>query len=163
MTKASADRHDPPAGRRPPLDDMARHILRELQQDGRRTYGMIGEAVGLSEAAVRARVQRLRDDGVVQIVAVTDPVQLGFTRLAMIGVRTGGDLERIAEHLAAFEEIDYLVLTAGPFDLLAEVICRDDEHLLDVIQRIRAVAGVRATEAFVYLKLCKETYNWGTR
>jgi Lrp/AsnC family transcriptional regulator for asnA, asnC and gidA len=170
MAKASADRQvaGGPAtalghGSHALLDEVARSIVRELQQDGRRTYAMIGEAVGLSEAAVRARVQRLRADGVMQIVAVTDPVQLGFARLAMIGVRTTGDLERVAEELAAFEDIDYLVLTAGSFDLLAEVICRDDDHLLDLVQRIRAVTGVRSTEAFVYLKLCKETYNWGAR
>ena len=172
MAKASTDIHPGVAARPPtrlrsgghaPLDEVARRIIRELQRDGRRTYATIGEAVGLSEAAVRARVQRLREDGLVQIVAVTDPMQLGFTRLAMIGVRTNGDLGPIADELAAFDDIDYLVLTAGSFDLLAEVICRDDDHLLDLVQRIRAVAGVRTTEAFVYLKLCKETYNWGTR
>ena len=144
------------------LDDVAKHIIEQLQEDGRRPYATIGKAVGLSEAAVRQRVQRLLDAGVMQIVAVTDPLQLGFPRQAMIGLRTDGDLERVADRLAEFEEIDYVVITAGSFDLLAEVVCRNDEHLLEILQRLRAVEGVLATEAFVYLKLRKQTYTWGT-
>ena len=144
------------------LDDVAKHIIEQLQEDGRRPYATIGKAVGLSEAAVRQRVQRLLDAGVMQIVAVTDPLQLGFPRQAMIGLRSDGDLERVADRLAEFEEIDYVVITAGSFDLLAEVVCRNDEHLLEILQRLRAVEGVLATEAFVYLKLRKQTYTWGT-
>lgn len=144
------------------LDDVAKRIIEQLQQDGRRTYATISKAVGLSEAAVRQRVQRLLDAGVVQIVAVTDPLQLGFPRQAMIGIRTTGDLERIADRLAALDEVDYVVITAGSFDLLTEVVCRNDDHLLDTLQRMRAVDGVVATEAFVYLKLRKQTYSWGT-
>ena len=144
------------------LDDVAKHIIEQLQEDGRRPYATIGKAVGLSEAAVRQRVQRLLDAGVMQIVAVTDPLQLGFPRQAMIGLRTDGDLERVADRLAEFEEIDYVVITAGSFDLLAEVVCRNDAHLLEILQRLRAVEGVLSTEAFVYLKLRKQTYTWGT-
>jgi Lrp/AsnC family transcriptional regulator for asnA, asnC and gidA len=144
------------------LDDVAKQIIEQLQQDGRRTYATISKAVGLSEAAVRQRVQRLLDAGVVQIVAVTDPLQLGFPRQAMIGIRTTGDLETIADRLAELHEIDYVVITAGSFDLLAEVVCRNDDHLLDTIQRVRGVDGVLGTEAFVYLKLRKQTYSWGT-
>lgn len=144
------------------LDDVAKQIIEQLQEDGRRPYATIGKAVGLSEAAVRQRVQRLLDAGVMQIVAVTDPLQLGFPRQAMIGLRTDGDLERVADRLAEFEEIDYVVITAGSFDLLAEVVCRNDEHLLEILQRLRAVEGVLSTEAFVYLKLRKQTYTWGT-
>ncbi|WP_431973245.1 Lrp/AsnC family transcriptional regulator [Micromonospora haikouensis] len=144
------------------LDDVAKQIIEQLQEDGRRPYATIGKAVGLSEAAVRQRVQRLLDAGVMQIVAVTDPLQLGFPRQAMIGLRTDGDLETVADRLAEFEEVDYVVITAGSFDLLAEVVCRNDAHLLEILQRLRAVDGVLATEAFVYLKLRKQTYSWGT-
>lgn len=144
------------------LDDVAKQIIEQLQEDGRRPYATIGKAVGLSEAAVRQRVQRLLDAGVMQIVAVTDPLQLGFPRQAMIGLRTDGDLETVADRLAEFEEIDYVVITAGSFDLLAEVVCRNDEHLLEILQKLRGVAGVLSTEAFVYLKLRKQTYSWGT-
>ncbi|MFC0007470.1 Lrp/AsnC family transcriptional regulator [Micromonospora siamensis] len=144
------------------LDDVAKQIIEQLQEDGRRPYATIGKAVGLSEAAVRQRVQRLLDAGVMQIVAVTDPLQLGFPRQAMVGLRTDGDLEAVADRLADIDEIDYVVITAGSFDLLAEVVCRNDAHLLEILQRLRAVPGVLATEAFVYLKLRKQTYTWGT-
>jgi Lrp/AsnC family transcriptional regulator for asnA, asnC and gidA len=144
------------------LDDVAKQIIEQLQEDGRRPYASIGKAVGLSEAAVRQRVQRLLDSGVMQIVAVTDPLQLGFPRQAMIGLRTAGNLEAVADRLTGIEELDYVVITAGSFDLLCEVVCRDDDHLLDILQRLRAVEGVMSTEAFVYLKLRKQTYSWGT-
>ncbi|MDM4722593.1 Lrp/AsnC family transcriptional regulator [Micromonospora sp. WMMA1363] len=145
-----------------PLDDVAKQIIEQLQEDGRRPYATIGKAVGLSEAAVRQRVQRLLDAGVMQIVAVTDPLQLGFPRQAMIGLRTNGDLEAVADRLAELAEVDYVVITAGSFDLLIEVVCRNDDHLLEILQRLRTVEGVLSTEAFVYLKLRKQTYTWGT-
>jgi Lrp/AsnC family transcriptional regulator, regulator for asnA, asnC and gidA len=145
------------------LDETAKRIIEQLQQDGRRSYAAIGKAVGLSEAAVRQRVQRLIDTGVMQIVAVTDPLTLGFRRQTMIGIRCEGDLERVAEHLAVLDEIDYVVITAGSFDLLIEVVCEDDDHLLEILSRVRAVPSVTGTETFVYLKLCKQTYSWGTR
>jgi len=145
------------------LDDIAKQIIEQLQQDGRRSYAAIGKAVGLSEAAVRQRVQRLLETGVMQIVAVTDPLTLGFHRQTMIGIRCEGDLERVAEHLAVLDEIDYVVITAGSFDLLIEVVCEDDDHLLEILSRVRAVPTVTATETFVYLKLRKQTYSWGTR
>jgi Lrp/AsnC family transcriptional regulator for asnA, asnC and gidA len=149
-------------GNRILLDDIAKRIIEQLQEDGRRPYATIGRAVGLSEAAVRQRVQKLVDAGVMQIVAVTDPLVLGFPRQAMIGVRASADLDTVAERLAAIAEVDYAVITAGSFDLLVEVVCRDDDHLLEILQRLRAVEGVAATEAFVYLKLAKQTYTWGT-
>jgi Lrp/AsnC family transcriptional regulator for asnA, asnC and gidA len=145
------------------LDDLSKRIIEQLQQDGRRSYAAIGKAVGLSEAAVRQRVQRLTDGGVMQIVAVTDPLMLGFRRQAMIAVKCDGDLEDVADQLAAIEEIDYVVITAGSFDLLLEVVCEDDDHLLEILGRIRAVPSVASTETFVYLKLRKQTYSWGTR
>jgi Lrp/AsnC family transcriptional regulator for asnA, asnC and gidA len=144
------------------VDALDKQIIEQLQEDGRRTFVTIGKSVGLSEAAVRVRVRRLQDAGVLQIVAVTDPVQLGYTRLALIGIRTTGDLGATADELSAFDEIDYLVIAAGSFDLMAELICRDDEHLLAMLHKIRAVKGVTAAEAFVYLHIAKEIYNWGT-
>jgi Lrp/AsnC family transcriptional regulator, regulator for asnA, asnC and gidA len=147
-----------------PLDAAAKAIVEQLQQDGRRPYAAIGKAVGLSEAAVRQRVQRLVDSGVIQIVAVTDPMQVGFPRAAMLGIRADGDITQVADRLAELEEVDYVVITAGGFDILAEVVCEDDEHLLDIMNRkIRSVPGVRSTETFVYLKLRKQIYTWGTR
>ena len=145
------------------LDETAKQIIEQLQQDGRRSYAAIGKAVGLSEAAVRQRVQKLLDAGVMQIVGVTDPLMLGFSRQMMIGVRCEGDLERIADRLADLPEIDYVVITAGSFDILVELVCEDDERLLELLGSIRAVPGVVSTESFVYLKLRKQTYSWGTR
>jgi Lrp/AsnC family transcriptional regulator, regulator for asnA, asnC and gidA len=148
----------------PLLDDTSKRIVEQLQEDGRRPYATIGKAVGLSEAAVRQRVQRLLDAGVMQIVAVTDPVQVGFARQAMIGIKCSGDMSALADELAAIPEVDYVVVTAGSFDLLAEVVCEDDDHLLDLLsRRIRGLPGVVETETFVYLKLRKQLYNWGTR
>jgi Lrp/AsnC family transcriptional regulator for asnA, asnC and gidA len=145
------------------LDTISRHIIEQLQQDGRRSYAAIAKAVGLSEAAVRQRVQRLLDIGVMQIVAVTDPMSLGFRRQTMIGVRCNGDLHQVADLLADMDEIDYVVITAGSFDLLIEVVCEDDDQLLDILGQIRSLPGVTSTETFVYLKLRKQTYHWGTR
>lgn len=146
------------------LDETSKAIIEQLQQDGRRPYAAIGKAVELSEAAVRQRVQRLIESGVMQIVAVTDPLQLGFARQAMIGVRVEGPLEPVADELAEIPEIDYVVVTAGSFDLLAEVVCESDEQLLEVLStRIRTLPGVRSTETFVYLRLRKQTYSWGVR
>jgi Lrp/AsnC family transcriptional regulator for asnA, asnC and gidA len=146
------------------LDDVSKAIIEQLQEDGRRPYAAIGKAVGLSEAAVRQRVQRLLDGGVMQIVAVTDPLQVGFPRQAMIGIRCEGDVEAVADKISDMPEVAYVVITAGGFDLLVEVVCEDDDHLLDLVsKRIRAVPSVRTTESFVYLKLVKQLYNWGTR
>jgi Lrp/AsnC family transcriptional regulator for asnA, asnC and gidA len=146
------------------LDDTSKAIIEQLQQNGRRPYATIGRVVGLSEAAVRQRVQRLLDAGIVQIVAVTDPVQVGFALQAMIGVRADGDLAEIADKIGTLPEVDYVVVTAGSFDILAEIVCEDESHLLSVTTNgIRAVPGVRSTETFVYLKLAKQTYTWGTR
>lgn len=146
------------------LDEVSKAIIEQLQEDGRRPYAAIGKAVGLSEAAVRQRVQRLLDAGIMQIVAVTDPLQVGFARQAMIGIRVDGDVTPVAARLADMTEVDYVVVTAGSLDLLVEVVCENDDHLLDLVsRRIRAVPGVRSTETFVYLKLQKQLYNWGTR
>ncbi len=146
------------------LDDLSKSIIEQLQQDGRRPYATIAKAVGLSEAAVRQRVQRLLDAGVMQIVAVTDPLRVGFPRQAMIGLKVEGDLREAARRLAAIDEVDYVVVCAGSFDLLAELVCEDDEHLLEILNdHVRRIPGVTNTETFVYLRLEKQTYTWGTR
>ena len=146
------------------LDDVAKAIIEHLQEDGRQPYATIAKSVGLSEAAVRQRVQRLIDHGVMQVVAVTDPLELGFARQAMVGVRVSGPLEGVADALAEMPEVDYVVITAGAYDLLVEVVCESDEHLLDLIStKIRALSGVVSTETFMYLKLRKQTYSWGVR
>ena len=146
------------------LDDVSKAIIEQLQENGRRPYSTIGRAVGLSEAAVRQRVQRLTEAGVMQIVAVTDPLTVGFHRQAMIGLKASGDLQVLADGLAALSEVDYVVITAGSFDMIAEVVCEDDDHLLDLLNKqIRVLPGVQTTETFVYLQLRKQTYTWGTR
>ncbi|EST39149.1 AsnC family transcriptional regulator [Streptomycetaceae bacterium MP113-05] len=157
-------RHSKNANGSPAVDSASKAIIEQLQEDGRRPYGAIGKAVGLSEAAVRQRVQKLLDQGVMQVVAVTDPLTVGFLRQAMVGVIVDGDAEEVADTLAELKEVEYVVVTAGSFDLLVEIVCEDDEHLLEMIgKRIRSLPGVRSTESFVYLKLRKQTYAWGTR
>jgi Lrp/AsnC family transcriptional regulator, regulator for asnA, asnC and gidA len=146
------------------LDETNKLIIEQLQRDGRMSYAALAKVVGLSEAAVRQRVQRLLDGNVMQIVAVTDPLTLGFTRQVMIGIKVTGDLRAVADALAAVPEIDYVVMCAGGYDLLAEMVCTDDDHLLKLLNdTVRMIPGVTATETFVYLKLAKQTYSWGTR
>ena len=146
------------------LDEVAKAIIEQLQQDGRRSYAAIGKEVGLSEAAVRQRVQRLIDSGVMEVVAVTDPLQLGFARQAMVGIEVSGPLDAVADALVAMDEVDYVVITAGTYDILAEVVCESDERLLELISdKIRRIDGVARTETFMYLKLRKQTYSWGVR
>jgi Lrp/AsnC family transcriptional regulator for asnA, asnC and gidA len=144
-----------------PLDETDRAIIEHLQHDGRIPYTRVAAAVGLSEAAVRQRVQRMVDSGTLQIVGVTNPLSLGLRRMAMIGVRTAGPTDDIAKTLQAMPDIDYLVITAGSFDLMCEVVVGDDGHLLDLTNRIRGVDGVVSTETFIYLDLVKQTFAWG--
>jgi Lrp/AsnC family transcriptional regulator for asnA, asnC and gidA len=146
------------------IDRVSKRIIEQLQEDGRRSYAEIGRAVGLSEAAVRQRVQRLTESGAMQVVAVTDPMQLGFHRQAMIGIRVAGDSRRVAAELEKITAVDYLVLTAGSFDILAEVVCESDDDLVELLNsRIRSLPGVISSETFVYLGLRKQSYDWGTR
>jgi len=145
----------------PVVDDIDAQLIRHLQVDGRRPYTQLAKEVGLSEAAVRQRVQRLLERGVMQIVAVTDPLQLGLHRQAMILIKVEGDLREVAAELATFDEVDYLVLTAGSVDILAEVLVTDDDALLELLNdRIRKVPGVVGTESVIYLQLTKQTYAW---
>ncbi|UFS96648.1 Lrp/AsnC family transcriptional regulator [Nocardia huaxiensis] len=148
----------------PVLDEIAKQIIAELQEDGRRAYATIGKAVGLSEAAVRQRVQKLADAGVIQIVAVTDPLQVGLFRQAMIAITVEGPVQPVVDALAVIDEINYVVVCAGRYDVLCEAVCPNDEALLELVStRIRALAGVRHAEIMVYLKLRKQTYKYGTR
>jgi len=146
------------------LDRIDREIISLLQRDGRRAYGAIADEVGLSEAAVRRRVQRLRDNGVMQIVAITDPLQLGFGREALVGIRVHGDVRLVADKIAAIDEANYVVMTAGSFDIIAELIAVDDDALVHLLNdSIRSIPGVTEVETFLYLKLSKQTYTWGTK
>jgi Lrp/AsnC family transcriptional regulator, regulator for asnA, asnC and gidA len=146
------------------LDEIDKAIIRQLQVDGRMPYAKLGPAVGLSQAAVRQRVQRLIENSVMQVVAVTDPLRVGFSLQAMIGLRAEGDLRAIAEKLSAVPEVAYVVITSGGFDLLAEVVCEGTEELLTLLNDvIRALPGVVAADAFTYLHLQKQTYSWGAR
>ena len=146
------------------IDDTDKALIEALQRDGRMPYTKLAERVGLSEAAVRQRVQRLIESGVTQIVAVTDPMTLGFRRIAMIGLNVEGDTRAVADAIAKIPDVDYVVLVSGSFDVLVEVVCEDDDHLLRLLNdEIRAIPGVRSTESFTYLRLYKQTYAWGTR
>ena len=161
MTYMAANSH-PSARSATSLDEVSKSIIEQLQQDGRRSYASIGKAVGLSEAAVRQRVQRLTEAGIMQIVAVTDPLQLGFGRQAMVGVHVEGAIQPVADALSALEEVIYVVMTAGTYDVLCEVVAASDEELLSLVSDgIRSIGGVRSTETFMYLKLAKQTYSWG--
>ena len=146
------------------LDDTDKAIIRALQIDGRTPYSKLGPAVGLSQAAVRQRVQRLIDRGVMQVVAVTDPATLGFAVQAMVAICVTGDVRKVAAALEDLPEVEYVVITAGRFDLLVEVVCSDSHHLLAVVNdRMRSIKGVTSTEVFTYLTLVKQTYSWGVR
>lgn len=142
------------------LDEHSIQIIRHLQEDGRRAYAAIGKSVGLSESSVRQRVQRLVRIGAIQIVAVTDPMTAGVLRQTMVGIQSSGDLEGLAAELAGIAQIDYVAITAGSFDLLVKVVCNDDEELLRTLKQIRDSPKVAAAEAFVYLKVRKQTYTW---
>ncbi|KFF60904.1 AsnC family transcriptional regulator [Cryobacterium sp. MLB-32] len=157
MTTAASVHSDQPLH----LDTLSRHIIEQLQADGRRSYAEIGKAVGLSEAAVRQRVQKLTDARVVQVVAVINPDQLGFDRRALIGITASGDTRVIADQLARLAAVGAVVLTAGSFDILVEVICTDDSALLEVLNsQIRTLPGVVSTETFVYLTMRSQFHDW---
>jgi Lrp/AsnC family transcriptional regulator for asnA, asnC and gidA len=154
----------PVAGRGQGLDETAKRIIELLQDDGRLSYSAIAKDVGLSEAAVRHRVQKLIDGGVMQVVAVTDPLQMGFARQAMIGIKVHGNIREVAAELARMHQLDYIVITTGRFDILAEIGAESDDELLDIISaQVGAIERVVATETFVYLRLEKQTYAWGVR
>jgi Lrp/AsnC family transcriptional regulator, regulator for asnA, asnC and gidA len=145
-----------------PLD---KRIIEHLQADGRRSFTSIAADLGVSEAAVRARVGRLQRKGVLQVVGVTNPLKLGFHQMAMVAVRCESErLIEIADEIASFPEVSYVVITAGTYDLLVETVCEDTEDLLRFLtEKMRRVEGVRDTETFVYLRMVKQAFEWGTR
>ncbi len=147
------------------LSPLDKQIIEHLQRDGRRPFTQIAADLGVSEAAVRARTNRLIERGILQIVGVTDPMKVGFNQMAMVGVRCDGDkLVRVAEQIAELPEVSYTVITAGQYDILVEAVCENNDALLAfLVERLRHIDGVRETEAFVYLRIVKETYQWGTR
>jgi Lrp/AsnC family transcriptional regulator for asnA, asnC and gidA len=147
----------------PQLDDTDRAIIELLQADGRMPFTKVAAEVGLTEGAIRQRVQRLTDAGVMQIVAVTDPMSLGVRRVAMVGARVAGDAEATADALGAMEEVEYLVATTGRYDLMFEVVADDDAHLLQLLSTLRQRPDIVEAEAFVCLKLFKQTFSWGAR
>lgn len=150
---------------RPELDDLDKAILKALQQDGRRPYAQIGRELDVPEATVRQRADRLIQRGVVQVVGVTDPLAMGFGQPAFIGLYVdGGRIEEIADRVAALDEVTYVVLTAGRFNVICEVVCVDNEHLLRVLgESLARIDGIRSTETMVELRFVKESYRWGTR
>ena len=146
------------------LGETNKRIVTLLQEDGRRSYVSIGKEIGLSEAAVRLRVQRMLDDGIMQIVAVTNPMDVGFKRQAMVGITVNGDIEYVARELKEISQIDYVIITAGRFDILAEIFAEDDESMLELVNRhIRKIDGIDRTELFTYMRLESQRYDWGVR
>ena len=152
-------------GRRPSLDDLDKAIIKCLQLDGRRPFAQIGRELKVPEATVRQRAERLISRGIVQVVGVTDPLAMGFQQPALIGLKVqAGKLEQIAERIAALEEVTYVVITAGRFDLFCEVVCEDNDHLLRVLtERLAEIDGITMTETLVELRFVKESYQWGAR
>ncbi|MDH4118822.1 MAG: Lrp/AsnC family transcriptional regulator [Acidimicrobiia bacterium] len=148
---------------RPQLDELDKSIIRHLQEDGRMSYADLGPLVNLSPAATRQRVLHLIESGVMQIVAVTDPIALGFEIQAMVGFRVVGDLDRVAEKMRDMAAVDYLVITTGRFDLLAEIVASSPEEFLETLNIIRSIDGVQSSEVFTYLRLEKQSYDWGVR
>ena len=155
----------PHGGRRPVLDDLDKSIIQCLQLDGRRPYAQIGRQLKVPEATVRQRAERLISRGVVQVVGVTDPLAMGFQQPALIGLKVDpGKLAAIADQIAALDEVTYVVITAGRYDLFCEVVCEDNEHLLRVVtDRFASIEGIRSTEILVELRFVKESYQWGAR
>ena len=146
------------------LSTLDKRIVEHLQADGRRPFTQIAHELGVSEAAIRARTNRLIERGILQVVGVADPGKLGFQQ-ALIGIRCEpGRLVAVAEALAELPEVDYVVVTTGRFDILIEMVSEDNEGLLGFLtERLQAIEGVRDTETFTYLRLVKQTYQFGTR
>jgi Lrp/AsnC family transcriptional regulator for asnA, asnC and gidA len=144
------------------LDPVDRGIIEALQDNGRAPFRAIATRVGVAEATVRSRYARLVEDGILLVTGVTNPLGLGFEAMALIGVKTSGSPELVADEIAGWDEASYVVVAAGRFDLLVEVVCADRHHLLELTTRTRSVDGVVSTETFPYLSLAKQVYAWGT-
>jgi Lrp/AsnC family transcriptional regulator, regulator for asnA, asnC and gidA len=169
MRGSGAPKRDSPSPQRGPvsrafrLDSVDKSIIEALQKNGRESFRRIAARVGVSEATIRARYSRLRDANILQVTAVTNPLGLGFEAQAMVGIRTSGPPAPVADELARWDEAGYIVVTAGQFDLLVELVCADRRDLLDLTNRIRSLGGVSSTETFLYLDLWKQLYDWGAR
>jgi len=147
-----------------PLDDVDKAIIAELQRDGRISYADLAPRVGLSPAATRQRVQRLLDDGTVQVVGVTDPQRLGYPTTAMLGVCVDGDVRSVADTLSAIDGVIYLVMSAGSFDLLVEVIASGPEAMFALVNdEVRRGPGGRAGEPFLYYAIHTHRFGWPVR
>jgi Lrp/AsnC family transcriptional regulator, regulator for asnA, asnC and gidA len=144
------------------VDDLDRGIIEALQDNGRESFRRIADRLGVSEATVRARYARLTSEGILQVVAVTNPLGLGFEQ-ALVGIKTSGPPDSVADELSRWPQNDYVVVTAGQFDLVVEVVAVDRRELLDLTNRMRALDGVVTTEIFFYLEMWKQLYDWGTR
>ena len=142
---------------------MDQGIIEALQRNGRESFRRIAARLDVSEATIRARYARLCDDNILQVTGITNPLGLGFEAQAMVGIRTKGPPEPVANEIATWQEADYVVITAGQFDILVELVCGDRRQLLDLTNRIRAIESVVSTESFLYLELWKQIYDWGAR
>ena len=147
----------------PHLDRIDQRLIEALQKNGREPFRRIAAEVGVSEATIRARYQRLCEDDILQVTGVTNPLGLGFEAQAMVGIRTSGAPEPVAEQIAQWDEAGSVVVTAGQFDILVELVCADRRQLLAVTNRMRELDGVVSTESFLYLELWKQLYDWGAR
>ena len=143
------------------VDDVDRRIIEALQQNGRESFRGIAAQVGVSEATVRARYGRLTSEGILQVVGVTNPLGLGFEQ-ALVGIKTSGPPSAVADEISKWPEADYVVVTAGQFDVVVEVVASGRVELLELTNRIRAFDGVASTETFLYLEMWKQLYDWGT-
>ena len=144
------------------IDAIDRAIIRQLQVDGRASYADLAAQVGLSAPAVRQRMQRLMETGLLQVVAVTDPLKLGLPVMAMVGIEVDGDIRAVADAVGAIDKVIYVVLTSGSFDLFAEVVCADMDQLFEVVNdRLKSIDGVKSTESFVYFDIHTHRFNWG--
>src|SRR3954453_9243307 len=142
------------------IDATSRRIIAVLQRDGRAPNTVIAREVGISEALVRARIQALTSSGILQIIGLTDPGNMGFGVMALIGVQASNDLNRIAELVSTWPETTYVVISAGSFDMLIELVCTDNKNLLRVVERLRAVGVARATGSFIYISRHKLNYAY---
>ncbi|HET7566721.1 MAG TPA: Lrp/AsnC family transcriptional regulator [Gaiellaceae bacterium] len=160
LAKAADSRRGPVAPARR-VDDLDRRIIEALQENGRESFRSIAARLGVSEATVRARYARLTGEGILQVVAVTNPLGLGYEQ-ALVGIKTSGPPDHVADEIAQWPEADYVVVSAGQFDILVEVVATDRRHLLDLTNRMRALDGVVSTETFFYLEMWKQLYDWGS-
>lgn len=145
------------------VDELDKQLIALLQVNGRMSYADLSRETGISDAAARTRVQRLLRDGVFQIVAVTDPLQLGFAHEALVAIQVTADPEAVADRLAEIDEVDFVVLVTGSFDILLEIVSPGEEEFLAVMRMIRNVAGEATIRVLPYLKTWKQEYAWGVR